>query len=272
MFLVLSFYNFRCDNIRLQKAIITTFKIMLAAIYFWSGLQKLNPRFLSDTFPWLMEPVLSILRINNLNSVIFLGNAFPIFETLTGICLLIPVLQKIAVICAVLMHLFILFVLSPFGHNYNPVVWPWNIVMIIFLILLFFNESKNTLADIRSAFRYNHLKIILTMFVMMPLLNFFNIWDSYLSHNLYSGNTSNGDIYFTNEVKKKLPLNIQSYSVSEPDQSTLNIKYWCMRELGVPAFPEKRNFEAITKTFYKYSNDSSEIYLVYNPKLKAGEK
>jgi hypothetical protein len=45
-----------------------------------------------------------------------------------------------------------------------------------------------------------------------------------------------------------------------------------MRELGVPAYPEKRNFEAITKTFYKYSNDSSEIYLVYNPKLKAGEK
>jgi hypothetical protein len=44
-----------------------------------------------------------------------------------------------------------------------------------------------------------------------------------------------------------------------------------MKELGVPAYPEKRNFEAITRTFYKYAKDSSEVYLVYNAKLKAGE-
>jgi hypothetical protein len=271
MFVALSFYNFRCDNVRLQNAITGVFKIMIAAIYFWSGLHKLNPRFLSDTFPWLMEPVMSALKIDTMDGLIFLGKGFPLFETLTGICLLIPPIKKAAVICAVLMHVFILFVLSPFGHNYNPVVWPWNIAMILFVILLFFNDSKSMLTEMRTAFHYTHLKIVIALFVLMPLLNCFNLWDSYLSHNLYSGNTSNGDVYFTNDVKEHLASSVQSYVVSEPQQNTLNIKYWCIKELGVPAYPEKRNFEAITKTFYKYAKDSSEVYLVYNAKLKAGE-
>ena len=30
----------------------------------------------------------------------------------------------------------------------------------------------------------------------------------------------------------------------------------------------ERNFEAITTTFYKYATDSSEVYLLYTPKLK----
>jgi hypothetical protein len=39
----------------------------------------------------------------------------------------------------------------------------------------------------------------------------------------------------------------------------------------VPAYPEKRNFEAITRFFYKYANDSAEVYLMYTPKLKLSE-
>src|SRR4051812_47513242 len=42
MFVILAFFNYRCDDTRLQEAIISTFKLMIAAIYFWSGLQKLN--------------------------------------------------------------------------------------------------------------------------------------------------------------------------------------------------------------------------------------
>ena len=42
-------------------------------------------------------------------------------------------------------------------------------------------------------------------------------------------------------------------------------------ELGVPAYPEKRNFVGVTKTFYKYAIDSSEIYFMFTPKLKLSE-
>jgi uncharacterized membrane protein YphA (DoxX/SURF4 family) len=267
-FFILSFYNYRCDNLKFQTNIITTFKLMIAGIYFWSGLQKLNPHFLTDTYPWLMEPFSNYTGQYFLNKIKFLGNAFPLIESLTGICLLIPSLQKASAIAACCMHLFILFVLSPFGHNYNPVVWPWNLAMIFFLLVLFYNETITDISNYRSAFRSVPSKIVLGLFVFAPLLNFFNKWDSYLSHNLYSGNTSNGSIYISDSTKKKLPEYLKQYVTSDSTGNQINIKYWCMMELGVPAFPEKRNFEAVTNTLYQYSKDSSSVYLLFTPKLK----
>ena len=102
----------------------------------------------------------------------------------------------------------------------------------------------------------------------MPLFNFFNLWDSYLSLNLYSGNTSNGVIYVSDNLKEKLPPAIKPYAIGQLNQNQITIKYWCMEELGVPAYPEKRNFEVITNFFYAYATDSSEVYLMFTPKLK----
>jgi hypothetical protein len=267
MFFVLSFFNYRCDDTKQQNAIITVFRLMTGAVYFWSGLQKLNPHFLADTFPWLMEPVTNHLGANSINHFKIIGYAFPIIETATGIALFIKPIQKFAVITALLMHLFILFSLGPLGHNYNPVVWPWNIAMICFCIILFYNKSSFKLVDLRNTLRYHSLKIVFALFVMLPLLNFFNLWDSYLSHNLYSGNTNNGVIYVSDSVKNNLPSSLKPYAIGELNQNQIAIKYWCMMELGVPAYPEKRNFEAIEKTFYQYTKDSSQLYLMYTPKL-----
>lgn len=269
MFSILAFFNYRCDDARHLAAITITFRLMIAAVYFWSGLQKLNPDFLSDTFPWLMEPVTRHLTPGSISHFRFIGYCFPLIETGTGICLLVPALRKQAVFAAIAMHLFILFVLSPLGHNYNPVVWPWNVAMILFLLLLFYNGPVYGSMDLRNTWRHLSSRIVLVLFALMPLLNFFNSWDSYLSHNLYSGNTSSGSIYFSDAVKQRLPGYIQPYITREPNQNQVNIKYWCMMELGVPAYPEKRNFEAVTGTFYSYAADSSEVYLMYTPKLKA---
>jgi len=268
MFFILAFFNFRCDDSRLQSSIIITFKLMIAAVYFWSGLQKLNPNFLADTFPWLMEPVTNHMAAGSIEHFRFLGYSFPLIETATGTCLLIPSLQKLAVMSAIIMHVFILFILSPLGHNYNPVVWPWNVAMILFVLLLFYNDIHFSMVDLRNAFSYHSVKIVIALFVLMPLLNFFNTWDSYLSHNLYSGNTSGGVIYVSDSVESKLPAYIKPYCFGELNQNQITIKYWCMMELGVPAYPEKRNFVAVTNTFYKYAADSSEVYLMYSPKLK----
>jgi hypothetical protein len=268
MFVILSFFDFRCDDPKQQKAIVNTFRIMVASVYFWSGLQKLNPHFLQDTFPWLMEPFTNRLGPGSLDHFTFFGYSFPAIEILTGVLLLFRPTMKLAVLSAILMHCFILLILSPFGHNYNPVVWPWNLAMISFVLILFRNKCSLLLSDVRMALQYNSVRFVLILFSLMPLFNFFNLWDSYLSHNLYSGNTSNGVIYLSDAVKNKLPAEIQLYAKGEMDQNQIVIKYWGMMELNVPAYPEKRNFEAVTKSFYIYAGDPSEIYLMYTPKIR----
>ncbi len=269
MFFILSFFNFRCDDTRHLEAIKTIFKLLIGAIYFWSGLQKMNTHFLSDTYPWLMEPIASYIGESLIKNIESLGKLFPIIETLTGIALFFSPIKKIAFILLCMMHLFILFVLGPLGHNYNPVVWPWNVAMMAFAFILFYNNTSFTTTQILEMLRYNSMKIVFILFMMMPLFNFFNLWDSYLSHNLYSGNTCNGVIYISDSMENKLPDKIKPYSLGQLNQNQITIKYWCMMELGVPAYPEKRNFEAITNTLYKYAHDSSEVYLLYTPKLKA---
>ena len=271
MFFVLSFFNYRCDDNKQQNAIVTIFKLMIGAVYFWSGLQKLNPNFLADTYPWLMEPITNHFGPDSINNIKWLGNLFPLIEILTGIGLFLSPTKKAAVLIATGMHIFILFALGPFGHNYNPVVWPWNVAMIYFCFFLFYNDSPVKMQQLRSMLHYHSIKIVAILFILMPLFNFFNMWDSYLSHNLYSGNTSGGVIYLSDNTEKNIPAEIKPYSMGEMDQNQITIKYWCMMELGVPAYPEKRNFQAISNTFYKYASDSSEIYFMFTPKLKVSD-
>lgn len=271
MLFIVSFFDFRCDDTKQQQAIVTIFKLMIGAIYFWSGLQKLNPNFITDTYPWLMEPITNHMSEVEISKIDWLGKAFPIIEMLTGIGLFLSPTKKGAIVLLFMMHLFILFVLGPFGHNYNPVVWPWNIAMMLFAFVLFWKSDSIPISHIKSMLHYHSIKIVVFFFIMMPLLNFFNSWDSYLSHNLYSGNTSNGVIYISDAVESKLPNEIKLYSKGEINLNQITIKYWCMMELGVPAYPEKRNFAAVTKNLYKYASDSSEIYFMFTPKLKLSE-
>ncbi|MCX6296933.1 MAG: hypothetical protein NTX97_12905 [Bacteroidetes bacterium] len=160
MFFIVSFFNFRCDDTRHQHAITTILKLMIGAIYFWSGLQKLNPHFLSETFPWLMEPITKHLGEGAIKDLNWVGKSFPIIETLTGIVLFISPVKKMAVILIFLMHIFILFVLGPFGQNYNPVVWPWNVAMMLFSFILFFNNEIVIYNQIKEMLRYHSIKIV----------------------------------------------------------------------------------------------------------------
>lgn len=271
MFFVIVFYDFNKNDSKHSEAIITILKLMIGTIYFWSGLQKLNPHFITDTYPWLMEPITNHMTENGIRNIDWLGKAFPLIEVSTGIALFFSRTKKLAVTLLFLMHLFILYVLGPFGHNYNPVVWPWNVAMMLFAYFLFMKNDTFKISQIKNMFTFHSIKIVTVLFILLPLFNFFNAWDSYLSHNLYSGNTSNGVIYLSDAVESKLPPEIKQYSKGEMNLNQITIKYWCMMELGVPAYPEKRNFVAVTKTFYKYAIDSSEIYFMFTPKLKLSE-
>lgn len=271
MFFVLVFFDYRCDDQKHQEAILTIFKVMIAAVYFWSGLQKLNPNFLADTFPWLMEPITNRLGEGSIAHFSFLGKAFPLLEAGTGILLLLQPVQRFAFYGILFMHGFILFSLGPLGHNYNFVVWPWNIVMMAAGFFLFFDEQPTSFMSIRKMLHYHSMKFIMALFVLMPILNFFNHWDSYLSHNLYSGNTANGVISISDSVYAKLPPQIQKYAYAEDSQQRISIKYWCMQELGVPPYPEQRNFEGVKNSIYSYAKDSTEVMLTFTPKLQVGQ-
>ncbi len=112
-------------------------RLIVAALYFWSGLQKANVLFAEDVFPRLMEPVLRYLPGGWHEAIGGRGWEAAYLECAIGLGLLVWPLRRVAMAGAVAMHLLALFCLGPCGLNWNTVVWPWNVAMMVFVVVLF---------------------------------------------------------------------------------------------------------------------------------------
>ncbi len=148
----------------------------MASVYFYSGLQKLNPTFAVHVFPHLLggkgllsDSMLQVLAI------------FPPFiEASIGIGLLIQKFRQLAVVAAVVMHGFVLLKYGPLGFNYKHCGCGHGILTMIALDLILFWRTDFSLADVVWRNRFAFQKAILLLVLIMPLFSFFGWWDSYL--------------------------------------------------------------------------------------------
>ena len=233
-------------------------RFIVAATYVWSGVQKLNPQFMQSTFAWLLAPLGTF-------SMPHLAIAVALAETLLGLGLLWGKTRHLSVVLVVVMHLLILLSIGPLGHNWNTIVWPWNIAMMMFVVLLFWKWNsgiqnsefriQNWLFNLRSC--WYSIAIVL-LFGVMPLFSFFGLWDSYLSASLYSGNTDSARIAILDRESVRLPPSLQKRFES-PETPLL---FWSMDELNVPPYPEARVFRSIFHVLCTYS-DNPDALLLY---------
>jgi hypothetical protein len=221
-------------------------RLMLFCVYFWSGLQKLNGGFAGDTFPWLVESIKIV--------PLWVGVVVPFLEAGLALALLCRRTRRAAVLFAIGMHAAILLAIGPLGHNYNTVVWPWNVAMAASVFILFW----------RGGFVWPKLgwaqRCILVLFAAAPALSFFGAWDNYPSWALYSGNRNEGDLYFNDAVYDKLPGTVQDYVTDEgPNRDGLNIGEWSFGELNVPAYPELRVYRQVLRSLCRYGDVTLEV-------------
>jgi hypothetical protein len=247
---------------------LNTCRLIVACTYFWSGLQKVNPNFADDVFPWMAEPLTRFLPASFVKSFVpGLGLAMPFVETAIGIGLLTRKFRTAAVLLAIGMHVFIMIGIGPFGHNSNTVVWPWNVAMVAFLLILFWGSPNVSCRDIVWSRGAAFQRVVLVLFGILPLLSFFNLWDHYLSSALYSGNRNNGVLYLSDSVFAELPDAIQDETTEErPDVNRLEIADWSYRELNVPAYPEVRIYKKVARSLCGYAESPSEVKLTIEGK------
>jgi hypothetical protein len=250
-------------------AALNTCCLIIAATYVWSGLAKLNPSFIGDTFPFLVKPFIGAQKGVGLWLVRHLAFLAPLLECALGVGLLIKRFRPLAVLAAIAMHVFILITIGPFGRGVNAVVWPWNLAMIAFSLILFFRRTEDPASrDIIWGRAFAFQKIVLVLFALMPALSFFNLWDHYLSSALYSGNRNSGVVYLSDAVFDRLPDQIEDYVTEEgPDRNKLDIFDWSVGELNVPSYPEIRVFKNVTREICRYASDDPSVELVVQGKL-----
>lgn len=244
-------------------------RLIVASIYVWSGLQKINVSFADIVHPYLMEPLLRLLPESWRAVVQQAGWYVGLVETGIGLSLLVWPLCYPAVVLAVGMHTVILASLGPWGHNWNSVVWPWNLAMMLFVVILFWRRRPTASWRIFWPQRLCITRLTLLLFGVLPLLSFFGLWDAYLSAALYSGNTLQGEVYIDAQTWNALPPAVQErHTAWAGDEEYLpgpaysvDLANWAFQELNVPPYPARRVYRSLARSLARKAG-STDVFLI----------
>ena len=228
-----------------ERYLYTAWQLMLAGIYFFSGLAKLQPGFIHDIWNSLILRNWLGIYTNN-QSVFRLGYLLPLAEMAGAVLLCIRGWSKPGVAILVGMHLFILLLFGPLGFNRNELIWPWNILMILLLVLLFY---KDALQPERTFFRQRFAWLVVACFCVFPALRLAGLWDHYLSFTMYSGGIT--QLYIcTNHLATLQKNSVHIGGVRNsmvPCDFPISVYQWGMRAMNSAPYPEQRVFRSIAR-------------------------
>lgn len=238
-------------------------QVIIAALYFWSGLQKMNFTFSHETLPILLASVQNLFPQTQLPFV-FLGITIALLETLIGCGLLFRKTRNPAVCLAITMHGTILILLIAKG--FNSIVWIWNAALILLVVVAFWKSEISLKETTKTAIGWKEkfTKSFVVASVLLPILSFFGLWDMYLSGALYSGNVEVAVIKIDEDLFKNLPPKAQQsvFQTQNTNDKILPLFEWSIAELNVPAYPEKRVSKQIAREVCKLANDKSKVELI----------
>ena len=237
-------------------------RLIMAGTYLFSGLQKINLNFMQNEFPWVVSPITDVVPASA-PALHWLGMAAPFIQVGFALGLLTRRFRRISLIAAVAMHLFILGMFGPFGLNWNNIIWPWTAAMAVLDILLFTGKQDFSWRDIVWGDRSPYHAGVLVVFIGLPLLSFVNLWDSYLSAALYSGNITDAQIYTNDRGSNFLYKTYKTYLVhSSNDTNVINIQRWAIEDLNVTPYPEVRVYKKIAKDVCLHLRNPADLVLL----------
>ncbi len=246
-------------NYKDEKTALSVISFIIASIYFYSGIGKMNSAFSQRILHILTRH--GIFHANNSYLYNFLcyhiGHILGMIELLFSLGLLFKRTRKGAAILLILMHFLILVIFGPFGLNYDLIIWPWNVAMIFFIYVLFISQPTVSIKFPSEKIGWNTLIIIL--FGILPALNFFGYWDFFLSSSLFSFKPP--DMYIciekagsSTDLQPFIDINKNRFLCDSGSQ-IVNVRTWSFQELRVPAYPELRVYKKIrTELLNRYAD------------------
>ncbi len=233
-------------------------RFIMAAVYFWGGVQKLNTHFFHEEFPWFLRPLTDLLPFE-IPSLPAIGVFAALFEVLFGIGLLTKRFRTFALYDAMLMHGLIFFLIGPFRNDWNDSAWIWGQTMAVMVWVLFYKAPPFELKKMFEVPRFYRIpQALAILFIgILPLLNNVNRWDSALSFNIYTGNVSHGQIRMHPDVAPRLPDALSAFVTQQDGWAVLDLNAWTMHEFNANPYPEKRIFKAVLGTICSHVPDRS---------------
>lgn len=247
-----------------NKQFANYFSFLIIVIYINSGLHKLNGSFLFHVWEdMILHRFFGFEHYQIQNTLLhYAGLSLGLIEVISGFGLLFLKRKKIFAWLIIGMHIFILLLISPTGVNYNPIVWPWNIAMILFLYILFINGKSAEISFKNLINGYN--KIPFVIIGILPFFCLLGYYDNFLSFNLYSGGLKQLDICIGNEdsAKKYQPYFSKKMTFCTTGK-VINVNGWGLKEMNIIVYPEERVFLDIIKKWKKANPYANATFYIY---------
>lgn len=258
----LALFSWDSEDVAGRNRALNIARLIMAGTYFFSGLQKTNANFIQNEVPWIVSPITDVMPAAA-PALHWLGMAAPLIQVAFAIGLLTRRFRRISLIAAIAMHVFILAMFGPLGLNWNSIIWPWTAAMAALDIVLFTGKQNFSWRDVVAGGRHPWHAAVLVVFVGLPWLSFVDLWDSYLSAALYSGNISAGLIYLNDRGRDALPDGLKTHLVhTSDDTNVINIQRWAIEDLNVMPYPEVRVYKAIARDVCRHLRNPADLVLL----------
>jgi len=246
-----------------QKRLLSVFAIILIGIWFWSGVHKLNYKFFTVGYPWLisvfpeyLKPLLGMLGL--FSTVVEAGGA---------ICLIFKKTRKLGIALLSIMHVFLLLVVIL--HNNNHSVISWNIAQILFLWLVFWKSDLEINLFKLGSFKADSLKtqnlLYKSLFIILPLFSYVGLWNDTLSFKLYSWNYKEGEIIV---LARKIPKNLPEEMTANIKRNIIPIQTWSYQATNSSPFYSEKVYKSVFKKACKI-NKNLQLVISERPNIQS---
>jgi hypothetical protein len=270
MLWVFVFYNGRVDDSNKYTTYFISLQVVVASVYFFTGLSQLNPYFVDTDFTELISPIRSFTSERQFLFFKKAGYFVPYLLMIIGLGLIIKPVRYLAVTFGVLIHFILIIFLFPSSKNLNYALWLSNLSFIAMIFILFSGKTKQSYFSPTFLFQVPMFYVVTVLFVIMPWLNRRDRWPDVLSFNILSGNNLTARITLSPAVYQKLPSYERSFCKPIGPVYELDHRQWCLHEMHSEYFYSKAVFNSIyshLQTFNK-GGDVKEIELNIDRKPK----
>ena len=221
-------------------------RFFAVALYFHSGVSKLDYAFAYQMGPYLLQPLLQFWPEDG---QVYLILALPVGEIIAAILLMLG-RWRLGLAGVLFMHGGLLILLGPWllGHSGNVLVW--NVSMACQAVVLFYaraaqNGDQNTDENEPNPLAFGLVQVLFMVVGVMPFFERAGLWDAWPSFALYAGHVEQVRLDFPANSMNELPVEFQPFLVRQGDRYYLDLTNWSRRRMGVPPYPAGRMQKAL---------------------------
>ncbi len=252
-------------------------RVFLIALYFHSGLSKLDAAFVQGLGGTFLKTGVGFLGISpaewpeRLRAAAILG--MPTVEILVALGLMFERTRRVSVALAVALHAALILILGPWGLGHSANVLGWNAAIGCEVVLLFgwpgvlFGEAPSREGRHADPFPSAYLPItpeaseisegfarlvpVARLFMLLAALLPFGeragIWDTWPSFALYAAHDERVDFVIAADDLAMFPEEVRRHFRGVGGLEVLQINEWSLAERRAPAYPQGRSLIGVAE-------------------------